>query len=85
MNDYHHNLKIDHIGIERMLERSNSGEEPPSSPHNGLIPSIQLLPDHLHPELGELSQPRKDRKPSLPPSVNNFIQKTYSILQEKQF
>jgi hypothetical protein len=54
MIDDHHNLKIDHIGIERMLERSNSENDQPSSPPNGFIPSIQLIPDQLHPQQGDL-------------------------------
>ena len=68
-----------------MLERSNSAHEQPSSPPNGGIPSIQLLPDQSQTPQEDLCQPRRDRKQSLPLSVNNFIQKTYSILQEKQF
>ena len=49
------------------------------------IPSIQLLPGLEQPQQPEDTCARKDKKPSLPLSINNFIQKTYAILQEKQF
>ena len=49
------------------------------------MPSIQLLPDLSQPQPPEPVPPRKEKKAALPASINNFIQKTYTILQEKQF
>lgn len=49
------------------------------------IPSIQLLSDHPVQNLGVNAFQKKDKKTGNLQSINNFIQKTYAILQEKQF
>ena len=49
------------------------------------MPSIQVLPEQDQRIAVDCALTKKDKKVPIPPSVNNFIQKTYAILQEKQF
>lgn len=68
-----------------MSDRNPNPVEQPSPPQNGMIPSIQLIHEHPQPSNPDICPVRKDRKSSHALSVNNFIQKTYAILQEKQY
>lgn len=66
---------------EQHNSAANDSEDHPNEP----VPSIQLIPDHPLSQGQGSGLFRRDKKgPSLP-SVNNFIQKTYAILQEKQY
>ena len=68
-----------------MAEHFNGVKEEPQIFAGESIPSIQLLPGLEQSYQPEDTYVKKDKKPPLPLSINNFIQKTYAILQEKQF
>jgi hypothetical protein len=54
-------------------------------PRDEIISSIQLIPEEQGAGSNEGTPFRRDKRGGCLVSINNFIQKTYAILQEKQF
>lgn len=72
------------VAMEGRKEEQGNAKEG-KDPNEEVLPSIQLISEPPGTPAAEGTPLRRDKRgPSLG-SINNFIQKTYAILQEKQF
>lgn len=70
------------------MKNQQEGQPPsqdPVEPKSEMLPSIQLIPEAVGTHTLEGTPLKRDKRGGAMGTVNNFIQKTYAILQEKQF